>query len=66
MSPKKKPGKGRKKGRTRRARRTRRTIPDPKSVVSTSKLESPSGRVYRIVRTTQTDPYDAPQKTPIS
>jgi hypothetical protein len=42
------------------SRRRRRKPPDPETVVSESKFVSPKGRVYRILRTNQTDPYDPP------
>ena len=38
----------------------RRSVPDPKTILSESELRSSSGQVYRLIRTTQTDPYDAP------
>ncbi len=33
-------------------------LPDPSSVVEERTLTSPSGRRYRVMRTTETDPYD--------
>jgi len=38
----------------------RRIVPDPKTVLSESELRSNTGQVYRLIRTTQTDPYDVP------
>ncbi len=35
-------------------------LPDPKSVVSERIFVSPKGRRYRILRTTEKDPYDPP------
>ena len=35
-------------------------LPDPKSVVSERVLISPKGRRFRILRTTEKDPYDPP------
>jgi hypothetical protein len=35
-------------------------LPDPKSVVSERVFISPKGRRYRILRTTDKDPYDPP------
>ena len=35
-------------------------LPDPKSVVSERIIISPKGRRYRILRTTDKDPYDPP------
>jgi hypothetical protein len=37
---------------------TRREIPSPDTVVAKLPLESPSGRKYVVIRTTQKDPYD--------
>jgi len=54
--------KTRSKQRTRTRTKRRRTVPDPKTVVSESELRSASGRIYRVIRTTQTDPYDAPSE----
>lgn len=49
---------------TGKARKTRSkkggAIPDPRTVVSETNLRSRSGKTYRLIRTTQTDPYDAP------
>ena len=36
-------------------------IPRPSTVVEVLKLESPKGREYKVVRTTQKDPYDPPE-----
>jgi hypothetical protein len=35
-------------------------LPDPESIVSERILVSPKGRRYRILRTTEKDPYDPP------
>ena len=35
-------------------------LPDPESVVSERVFISPKGRRYRILRTTEKDPYDPP------
>jgi hypothetical protein len=40
--------------------RPRKALPSPDSVVSEAIFISPKGRVYRILRTNQTDPYDPP------
>jgi hypothetical protein len=40
--------------------RGKRKPPAPESVVAESTFVSPKGRVYRILRTNQTDPYDPP------
>jgi hypothetical protein len=40
--------------------RPRKALPSPDSVVSEALFISPKGRVYRILRTNQTDPYDPP------
>ena len=46
---------------TRGARRKRRTgLPDDTSVVSEKILRSPKGTSYRILTTTEVDPYDEP------
>ena len=37
-------------------------LPDPKSVVSERTFISPKGRRYRILRTTEKDPYDPPDE----
>ena len=37
---------------------TRRQIPSPDTVVAKLPLESPKGRKYVVIRTTQKDPYD--------
>jgi hypothetical protein len=42
----------------------RRGLPDPASVVAEKTFTAPSGRRYRILRTTETDPYDAPAEPP--
>jgi len=35
-----------------------RPIPDPDTVESEGTLQSPSGRAYRVIRTTQRDEYE--------
>jgi hypothetical protein len=35
-------------------------LPDPESVVSERVFVSPKGRRYRVLRTTEKDPYDPP------
>lgn len=35
-------------------------LPDPDSVVSETELTSPSGRRYRVIRTTEKDAYEEP------
>jgi hypothetical protein len=40
-----------------------RAVPSPDTVVSETTFTSPKGRVYRIVRTAQTDEYDLPAGT---
>jgi hypothetical protein len=35
-------------------------LPDPATVVSERMFTSPKGRRYRIIKTTETDPYDPP------
>ena len=57
---------------TKKARKTKRRVakrktkrpglPDAASVVSEATLRSPSGRTYRVLRTTERDPYDPPDK----
>jgi hypothetical protein len=37
-------------------------LPNPDTVVSETTLRSPSGRTYRVLRTTERDPYDRPDK----
>jgi hypothetical protein len=37
-----------------------KVVPSPDSVISEAVFISPKGRVYRILRTNQTDPYDPP------
>jgi hypothetical protein len=49
--------------RTARERR-RRVVPDPATVVEEHIFVSPKGRRYRILRTTQMDPYDKPPRRP--
>ena len=46
------------------SRRRKRRPPSPESVISESTFVSPKGRVYRILRTNQTDPYDRPATAP--
>jgi hypothetical protein len=36
-------------------------LPDPETVVSERVFTSPKGRRYRILRTTDRDPYDPPE-----
>jgi hypothetical protein len=40
--------------------RDRPGMPDEKSVLSEKPFTSPKGKEYRIIRTDETDPYDAP------
>ena len=42
--------------------RTRPGLPDSSSVVSETTLRSPAGRTYRVLHTTERDPYDPPDK----
>jgi hypothetical protein len=37
-------------------------LPDPSAVVGESTLTSPKGSRYRVIRTTEKDPYDKPDK----
>ncbi len=37
-------------------------LPDSASVVSETTLRSPAGRTYRVLRTTERDPYDPSDK----
>jgi hypothetical protein len=39
-------------------------LPDKATVVEEKMFKSPSGRHYRILRTTETDPYDPPASKP--
>jgi hypothetical protein len=48
-------------GRKRKSK-TRPGLPDSSSVVSETTLRSPAGRTYRVLRTTERDPYDPPDK----
>lgn len=44
-----------------KTREPRRGMPKDESIVSTARLTSPiTGRRYRILRTTEMDPYDKP------
>jgi hypothetical protein len=43
-----------------RAGRRNPALPDKETVVSERTLTSPKGKRYRIIRTTQKDPYDPP------
>jgi hypothetical protein len=43
-------------------KRRRRVVPDPATVVEEHIFVSPKGRRYRILRTTQMDPYDKPPR----
>ena len=54
----------RKKRRTERPRSEKRRVglPDPASVLSEKIFTSPTGRSYRILRTTERDAYDPPLK----
>jgi hypothetical protein len=51
-----------KRGAARRKTKRRTGLPDAASVVSETTLRSPSGRTYRVIRTTERDPYDPPEK----
>jgi hypothetical protein len=55
---------GRKPRRPRRPRPSRPIVPSPDTVVAETKLVSPKGRVYRVLRTNQKDPYDEPAGEP--
>jgi hypothetical protein len=47
--------------RTPKSRESRRGMPKDESIVSTAELTSPiTGRRYRILHTTEMDPYDKP------
>jgi hypothetical protein len=35
-------------------------LPDPRSVVASKTFQSPKGSQYRILKTTERDPYDPP------
>ena len=50
------------KGGSDRGRRAapRKGLPSADTVVSESTFTSPKGKVYRVIRTTQMDPYDEP------
>lgn len=37
-------------------------LPNPDSVVAETTLRSPSGRTYRVLHTTERDPYGRPDK----
>ena len=45
-----------------RKSKPRTGLPDSASVVSETTLRSPAGRIYRVLRTTERDPYDPPDK----
>jgi hypothetical protein len=45
-----------------RKSKTRAGLPDPASIVSETTLRSPAGRTYRVLRTSERDPYDPPAK----
>ncbi|MES2196182.1 MAG: hypothetical protein V4517_17325 [Pseudomonadota bacterium] len=45
-----------------RRSKPRAGLPNPASVVSETTLRSPTGRTYRVLRTTERDPYDPPDK----
>jgi hypothetical protein len=38
----------------------RKPIPSPDTIIASSTIVSPKGRVYRVLRTNQVDPYDPP------
>jgi hypothetical protein len=40
------------------------SLPDPETVIAEMEFTSPKGHRYRILRTTQKDPYDPPESTP--
>jgi hypothetical protein len=37
-------------------------LPAPESIVSETEFTSPKGAKYRIIKTTETDPYDKPKR----
>jgi hypothetical protein len=37
-------------------------LPAPESIVSEAEFVSPKGAKYRIIKTSETDPYDKPEK----
>jgi hypothetical protein len=41
---------------------TRKPIPSPDSIIARSTFVSPKGKVYKVLRTNQVDPYDRPIK----
>ncbi|MGC2774653.1 MAG: hypothetical protein WA418_03345 [Bradyrhizobium sp.] len=43
-------------------RKTKAWLPDASSVVGEKALISPKGRKYRVLTTTELDPYDRPEK----
>jgi hypothetical protein len=45
-----------------RVDKPRAGLPDPASVLCEKTFMSPAGRAYRILRTTEVDPYDPPPK----
>jgi hypothetical protein len=50
----------RKRAPSRRRAKTASGLPDPKSVIAEKTFISPKGNNYRILTTTETDPYDSP------
>ena len=58
MSRKREPGD--KPARRKRAPARAPGLPDPRSVIEEKTFTSPKGNRYRILRTTETDPYDPP------
>jgi hypothetical protein len=43
-------------------RKRRRGLPDEASILSETTFTSPKGKRYRILKTTETDAYDPPEK----
>jgi hypothetical protein len=37
-------------------------LPAPESIISKTEFTSPKGTKYRIIKTTETDPYDEPKR----
>jgi len=58
MAKRKKPRGGRQQG---KGRPSRAWLPDKSSVVSEKTMISPKGARYRILTTTEMDPYDPPE-----
>jgi hypothetical protein len=46
------------KKRKKSAKKKRHVIPDPRTVVSVTELRTKGSKSYRLIKTTQTDPYD--------